>query len=172
MKKLFIIGVFIFLFITNIIFIRTTVSYKNKLDNQVFKVYSFEGESNGIKISDGLILISTNKHSLIGGKIQYKTNKEENIKSYFKTIYIDKQGNKEIVLLNSSSHSGDNSKTISPDGFLLNEGIGEISSKKLFSEEEINIIKDNLYFSLDCSTDDGKRHNYIVKLKVKEFNMN
>lgn len=172
MKKSFVFGVFIFLLVTNIIFIRTTVLYKNKIDNQKIEVYSFEGENNGIRISDGLILISPNKHTVSGGKIQYKADEKENIKSYSKTIYIDKQGNKEIVLSNSASHSGDNTKTTSSDGFLLNEGIGEISSEKLFNEENINIIKDNLYFSLDYATGDGKMIDCIVKLKVEEFDMN
>ena len=34
------------------------------------------------------------------------------------------------------------------DEFILNKSVGEISSDKLFTEADINNIKDNLYFSL------------------------
>lgn len=42
----------------------------------------------------------------------------------------------------------------------------------LFSEDTLNIIKDNLYFFLDYSKVNGETGNFIVKLKVNEFNMN
>ncbi|WP_256466695.1 hypothetical protein [Tepidibacter aestuarii] len=35
----------------------------------------------------------------------------------------------------------------------------------------INIIKNNLYFSLNYVTDNEKTRNFIVKLEVKEFDM-
>lgn len=69
MKRLPILGIMIFLLISNIIFISTTMLYKNKIDKQIFKVYSFEGENNNIKISDGIIVIYPNKQILNGGKI-------------------------------------------------------------------------------------------------------
>ena len=156
--------------ITNAIFIGTTVLYKTKIDKQIFKVYSFEGEGTDIKISDGLVIISPNKHTVNGGKIQYKGNSQEKLQSYSKTIYLDKQVAKDIVLSNYVSFAVDTQITI-PGEFLLNKGVGEISSEKLFSEDDINIIKGNLYFSLDYETVDGQRGNSTVKLKVTEFNM-
>ncbi|QMW92773.1 hypothetical protein FF104_09005 [Clostridium butyricum] len=54
-----------------------------------------------------------------------------------------------------------------PDEFLLNKGVGEISSEKLFSED-LNIIKDNFYFSLDYSKVNGEKGNFIIKLNVNE----
>lgn len=38
--------VIVLLIITNLIFIGTTVFYKDKIDNQVLKVYTFEGAGN------------------------------------------------------------------------------------------------------------------------------
>ena len=172
MKKPIVIGISVFLFITNIIFIGTTVLYKTKIDKQVFKVYSFGGEGNDVRINDGLVIISPNKQMVSGGTIQYIGNKQERIQSYSETIYLDKQVDKEIVLSNSSSFSGDTKGITFRDEFLLNKGVGEISSEKLFSEDDINTIKDNLYFSLDYSTVDGHKGNLTIKLKVKEINMN
>lgn len=172
MKKSLMLGFLIFLLITNIIFVSTTVLYKTKIDKQVFKVYSFEGEGTDIRISNGLIILSPNKQTMSGGKIQYIGNKQERIQSYSKTIYLDKQVSKDILLSDSASFTGDNDATAFVDEFLLNNGIGDISSEKLFSEDDINIIKDNLYFSLDYSTVDGQTGTFTIKLKVKEFNMN
>lgn len=44
MKRLSILGIVILLLITNIIFINTTMFYKNKINREVFKVYLFDGE--------------------------------------------------------------------------------------------------------------------------------
>ena len=170
MKKSLLFGLLIFLLITNAIFIGTTVLYKTKIDKQVFKVYSFEGEGTDIKISNGLVIISPNKHTVYGGEIQYLGKSQEKLQSYSETIYLDKKVEKDIVLSNAASFEGDTGITISGE-FLLNKGVGEISSGKLFSEDDINIIKDNLYFSLDYETVDGQRRNSTVKLKVNEFNM-
>lgn len=172
MKKSLIRGVLIFLLITNIIFVGTTILYKTKIDKQVFKVYSFDGEGTDIRISNGLIIISPNKQTVSGGKIEYIGNKQENLQSYSKTIYLNKQVGKDIVLSNSASIAGENKGTSFADEFMLNKDIGEISSEKLFSENNIGIINDNLYFSLDYSTVDGQKGNSTVKLKVKEYNMN
>ncbi len=170
MKKSIVLGVLILLFITNIIFIFTTVLYKTKIDEQVFKVYSFEAENIDIKISDGLVIISPNKQIVHGGKIQYLGNQKENIESYSKTIFLNQNGNKEIILSNAVSIADDNDGASFSDEFLLNRDIGEISSEKLFSPDDINIINDNLYFSLDYSTINGEKGNITIKLNVKEFN--
>lgn len=45
--------------------------------------------------------------------------------------------------------------------------MGEISLEKLFSED-LNIIKDNFYFSLDYSKVNGEKGNFIIKLNVNE----
>ncbi|MBU3179367.1 hypothetical protein KPL47_24075 [Clostridium estertheticum] len=172
MKKPLIRGFLIFLLITNIIFVGTTVLYKTKIDKQVIKVYSFDGEGTDIRISNGIIIISPNKQTVSGGKIQYIGNKQENLQSYTKTIYLNKQMVKDKVLSNSASGVGGDKGISFADEFMLNKYIGEISSEKLFSEDDIGIINDNLYFSLDYSTVDGQKGNSTVKLKVKEYNMN
>ena len=172
MKKSLVFGVLVFLLITNIIFISITVAYKTKVDKQIFKVYSFEGEDPDIKISDGLVILSPNKQIVNGGKIQYIGNTQKDIQYYSKTIYIDNQGDKDIVLSNSVSFTGDNVETAFPNEFLLNKDIGEIASERLFTEDAMNIIKDNLYFSLDYSTVHGQTGKITMRLKVKEFNMN
>jgi len=161
-----------FLVITNIVFISTTIWYKTKLDKQEFKVYSFQGESADIRITDGLIIISPNKHVVSGGNIQYVGSKHEQIESYSETIYLDKEGDKDIVLLKTVSIEVDNKGTSLSDELLLNKSLGEMSSQVLFSEDDTEIIKDNLYFNLNYSKDDGQTGNFIVKLNVKEFNMN
>jgi hypothetical protein len=55
-----------------------------------------------------------------------------------------------------------------PDELLLNPNIGEISGKNLFSNKIIDEIEGNLYFSLEISTNNGKRL-FKVKLTVKKI---
>ncbi|OOM82601.1 hypothetical protein CLPUN_00210 [Clostridium puniceum] len=172
MKKLAVIVILIFLLISNIVFIGMTVLYKSKIVNQAFRVYSFDGENSDIKISDGIIIIYNNKQIVDGGKMQYIGNKQERVKSYSKNIYINKQGSKKKILSNAVSFEVNSKEITFNDEFLLNKDIREISSDNLFSEEDINIMEDNLYFSLHYSTDEEKEESIIIKLKLKEFNMN
>ncbi|MGC7871041.1 hypothetical protein ACPUYX_05855 [Desulfosporosinus sp. SYSU MS00001] len=159
----------ILLLITNLIFISTTVFYRSKIDNQVFKVYTFEGETNNIQLDNGVIIITPGKHIVNGGQIQYVGNKLGNIKFYSKTIYLDKQGGQDTILSNRVSDYTSVMKMTFPDELLLNRDIGEISSEKLLSDNDIKNIKDNLYFSLTCTPNDGKPINFIAKLNVKEI---
>ena len=172
MKKSLGLVVIVFLVITNLIFISTTVLYKTKIDKQVYKVYSFEGEDADVRICNGFIIISLNKQTVNGGKIQYIGKELENIKIYSETVFFIKEGDKNIVLSNSVSIRDDTKGISFPGEFLLNSDIGEISSNKLFSEDDMNIIKDNLYFAIDYSTIDGKTGSFTIKLKVKEICMN
>jgi hypothetical protein len=170
MKKQLKIGIFVFLIISNIVFIITTTFYKTKIDDQDFKVYSFEGENKDIRISNGIIIISPNKQIVSGGEIVYKGSENENIQSYSKKIYLNNQRNKaDIVLCNSVSSTNDNKGKDFPDEFLLNKSVGVVSSEKLFSEDNLNIIKDNLYFSLDYSKVNGETGNFTIKLNMNEI---
>jgi hypothetical protein len=116
MKKSIGIGFLILILILSIIFISMLVSYKNKIDTQKVKVYSFSGKDTNIRISNGIIIISPNKQIVNGGHIQFIGNNRENVKSYSKTIYLDKKVNKHIILSNSVSHQD------YADEFLLNKG--------------------------------------------------
>ncbi|HAR85246.1 MAG TPA: hypothetical protein DCR69_05905 [Clostridium sp.] len=171
MKRKFILWIVFFLVITNIIFIGTTIWYKTKMDKQEFKVYSFQGENTDIRITDGLIIMSPNKHIVSGGNIQYIGSKEEQIESYSESIYLDKEGDKDVVLLKTVSMEMDNKGISLSDELLLNKSIGEISSQQLFNEEQLGLIKNNLYFNLRYSTVDGEIENSIIMLNVEEFNM-
>ncbi|MDR3587670.1 MAG: hypothetical protein P4L59_20515 [Desulfosporosinus sp.] len=159
--------IILFLLITNSIFIVTTVMYKNS--TPVFKVYSFEGESENIRVSNGVIIISKDKQMVQGGELQYIGIKRENISAYTKNIYIDNQhGNKETIVGGSVFNNIKNGM-IFPDELLLNRTIGGVSSEKLFRDEDMSTIKDNLYFSLEGTTNDGKQFNFMVKLQVQEL---
>ncbi|AGF57947.1 hypothetical protein B0P06_003743 [Clostridium saccharoperbutylacetonicum] len=170
MKKQLTILIFILLIVSNIVFISATVFYKTKMDNQVLKVYSFAGENNDIKITNGIIVISTNRHMVGGGEILYIGSRNDKIKAYSEKIYLkERENNDKIVLHNSVESQGDIKGTFFSDEFLLNKGVGSISSEKLFSEDEINNIKDNLYFSLDYSKVNGEKGNYTIKLNLNEI---
>lgn len=171
MKKSRVIWIVVFLLVSGMVFVATTALYKNKIDKQEFKVYSFEGEDKNLRISNGLVIIAPDKQVVNGGKIQYLGNRLENIQSYSETIYLAKPGGNDTILTNSLSLPGNSKGTEFPDVFSLNKSTGEISSEKLFSKDDMNLIKNNLYFSLDYSSVDGQKGNFTIKLNVKEFDM-
>ncbi|MEA4822320.1 MAG: hypothetical protein VB122_08875 [Erysipelotrichales bacterium] len=154
----------IFLLITNLVFIFTTVKYRNINNCSVFKAYSYKGQNDAIKINNGVIILSKDKHVIQGGELQYMGERLENIKSYTKTIYINNHGNKETLLESSVVTSGFNG-IIFPDDLLLNENLGNIEGGKLFLTDGF----ENLYFSLEGITNEGKEFNYELKLEVKEL---
>ena len=84
-------------------------------------------------ISNGIIIVYIpNKQIVSGGEILYTGSKNENIQSYSKKIYINEEGNNDnVVLSNSVSLQNDNKGIVFPDEFLLNKGVGELSSEKL-----------------------------------------
>lgn len=172
MKKYIQSIIIIFLLITNAMFIKTTIAYKSRTKEQPLKVYSIKGENSAMKISNGFIIISQDRQIINGGDIEYIGGNIESIQSYSKTIYIDKQGTKEPILLNSVSSEGNYIKNSLHKELLMNNGIGEISSKSLFSNDDITLIKDNLYFSLQYLTTNGDKGEFTIKLNVNEFNTN
>lgn len=156
----------IFLLITNIISIRIIFHYKGIIQKQVHEVYGFEGEENNIKISGGIIIFSSKDGDTInGGKIQYAGNNIENIVSRNEEIYFYKEGKKEVLLTFGSSAW--NSKSKLADELALNPNIGQISGGRSYYND-INNIKNNLYFSMEASTM-TKKYNFTVKLNVKKI---
>ena len=170
MKKSFVNVTFFILFIIIIILFSTTLFYKIKNDKQQFEVYLFQGEDSNIRISSGLIIITPNKHIVSGGNIQFIGDIQEKMQSYSKTIYFKENNNKNTILSNSVSYEGDTEGMSLTEEFDLNKEVGGISSDKLFSEADINAFKDNLYFSLDYSTFDGKERNFTIKLIIEKMN--
>jgi hypothetical protein len=164
------------LIISNVIFISTTLSYKSKLNTaeaklapENYKLYFFEGEDNNIKLTNGVVIISPNKELVNGGKIEYVGKGNEKIIAYTTTLYLDKEGKKDVIFSNSASLGAPNGITFS-DEFSLNKTIGGISSKKLFSADSLEKLKDNLYLSIDYVKDNFEKGNFTVKLKVTEYN--
>lgn len=172
MKKKLIITAFALLVISNIVLAITSISYKNKMNsykNQISKVYKFDGENEEIKISNGLIVVSPQKTTIIGGDIQYNGPKKQKVQSYTKTLYLNKQGNKDsLLIIGVSTGAGVNF----PDEFAINKSIGEISGGRIFFDNDLKNITNNLYFSIDYSSIFGPKGSSTVKLNVHEVDMN
>lgn len=162
----------IVLLITNVIFITTTVVYKYKSTNSSLKIYSIKGENSDMKINDGFILLSKDKELLNGGNVEFSGNSIPNINYYSKSIFIDKHGERDTILLNSISHEGDYKVDSLRDELLANKTIGTISSETLFSNTDIDSIKDNLYFCFEYKTTNNEKKEIVVKLDVNEVNLN
>lgn len=168
MKKAIPIFIFALLILSNVFFIQKSRLYKDTLDTQVFKVYSFEGENQNIRISNGAIILSPHKQILHAGDITYIGEKVDDIVSYSQDLYLGEAISQNIVLSFSSSTN----KSISfPEEFSTNKDMGEMSSSTLFNEEELKLIKEELYFTLKYTTSSGEKNTILLKLNVNEFDL-
>ena len=163
------IGVAVILIIINDIFITSTFKYKKKLDITVF---TFNGENELICIDDGMIIITPNRHQVFGGNINYIGLKDENIKFYSNKLYLKESQNENIIMINSVSFEGNDNYTSLKEELKLNESVGEISSITLFNKDDLDKIKDHLFFEFKYEGADGDIKTSEIKLNVKEYHSN
>lgn len=163
------IGLVIIMIIVNGIFITTTFKYKEKLDNANVIVFTFQGENEVIHIDDGLIIITPDKHQVFGGNIKYIGTKDESIKFYANELYLYESQVRNTIVADSVSYQGKDFNISLKEVLKLNESVGEISSTTLFNEEDLEKVKDNLYFELKYETIDGDVETTEIKLNVKEY---
>ena len=166
------IGVAVILIIINGIFITSTFKYKKKLDNINITVFTFKGENELICIDDGMIIITPNRHQVFGGNINYIGLKDENIKFYSNKLYLKESQNENIIMINSVSFEGNDNYTSLKEELKLNESVGEISSITLFNKDDLDKIKDHLFFEFKYEGADGDIKTSEIKLNVKEYHSN
>lgn len=163
------IGLVIILIIINGIFITTTFKYKEKLDNANIVVFTFEGENELIRIDDGVIIITPDKHQVFGGNIEYIGLKDENINFYSNKLYLKELQGGNTILTDVVSFQGKDVYTSLKEVLKLNESVGEISSTTLFNKYDFDKIKDHLFFEFKYERTDGEVKTSEIKLNVKEY---
>lgn len=151
MKKTFIILMLMVLFLTGC----------SDTKEKQFVVYSFYGENEILKISNGTIIFSDSEDVFYGGHLQLNnSNSIKNIAAYKATFYTMIDGQQEII------HTDELSNISSSE--LLNIDFG----KKVFDNSQIsnhfnNVEKENgnLWCQLKITDIDGNSNSYIIELK-------
>lgn len=75
-------------------------------------------------------------------------------------------------MINSVSFEGNDNYTSLKEELKLNESVGEISSITLFNKDDLDKIKDHLFFEFKYEGADGDIKTSEIKLNVKEYHSN
>lgn len=129
-------------------------------------VFSFCGESEQLKISNGVIVLRDAEDVFEGGDLAFKqTESFENIVSHTTSFYVMKNGEKQTIL-----HGG----TLDMEGSSLAMGddLGKICGEGVVignNVENIDELKDNLWFELKTTDQYGEEKVYQIQLKLTEI---
>lgn len=130
---------------------------KNKME-----VYSFSGEDENITISNGLVIVTDDLEKFIGGNLSFKDEEPSGVKGYLKRFFFYKDG-AEVTIFNGSTTMKGTTK-----GLHISSDLGSISSKDLFYDNDLELIKGSLNFSISGNLMNGEDFEYNLVLAVKK----
>ena len=131
--------------------------YKNE-EPKASRVYSFLGESEELRLTNGIIVIGE-KDAFYGGILETKGDGFDSIKKYIAQFYIE--GNDETIL---------NNAVIDETGSfeLKNQEIGQISGE-IFNDAKENSLENGLYFELTITDDSNSTRSYTLPMEIKRI---
>lgn len=137
----------------------------NSEQQEKSSTYSFHGENEYFAISNGTIVLSDSEDKFNGGKIEVIQNEIfEDVVSYSTTFYIMKNGQQRTVMSNSVVDYTEGAVHVEGDlGTICGEGL--IIGNKV---EDIEELRENLWFELETTDSSGKENVYQVKLRFVE----
>lgn len=134
---------------------------------QPLRVYSFHGENEQLKITNGMIVLSEKNDVFGGGDLQVSEDLQSNITSFSTTFYVASEHDDRTILSNavidqtgSTIHIDGGLGTVSGDGVILD---------RVVDEENIADLKNNLFFELTTTDADGKENVYQLQMVVSEI---
>ena len=128
---------------------------------QTETTYTFRGEHDYFEISNGTIVLSDTDELFDGGDLHItQSDVLNNIVSYSTTFYTIIDGERRTILSNSVIDQ--TGSAINVEGDLgKSSGKGVIIGSKV---ENIDELKDNLWFELETTDLDGKENMYQIQL--------
>lgn len=122
------------------------------------EVYSVSGENEEIRINNGPIIITDELDEFIGGDLSFKNEEMTDVKEYVETFFYDKDREKTVIIKSGSIVEGEKNNT---------EMI-TISGENLFHDNDFELIKDSLSFSLNGKLMNGEDFDYQLTLDVQK----
>lgn len=131
--------------------------------------YSFRGEHDYFAISNGLIVLNDADEIFDGGDLQITQSGVFNeIASYSTTFYTIIDGERRTILSNSVIDQTGGAVNVEGD-LGKSSGKGVIIGSKV---ENIDDLKDNLWFELKTIELNGKENVYTIQIDINELNLN
>lgn len=125
-------------------------------------VYSFSGENDDIRISNGVITVSPTEYVFHGGNIYYKDGTLDNILNYSTEFYYLSGKEKNQIVTSSTANETDGVLEIKNGQDLLNADNNISGSKDKF----MKMLENNLYFKLSITDANNEESEYLINLKV------
>ena len=133
------------------------------------KIYFFSGESENIKISDGIIALNMDINLLNGNNIEFIGKEDYNISSY-KIGYYSIDDNKLVEIVSVSETLDEPIKMSNIINNFVSLSIFEKnSSNYYFTKYKKRLVDKELYFILEAKTDNGKEILEKIKLNITKI---
>lgn len=119
-------------------------------------VYSFSGENEQIKISNGVIAILPEEQTVYGGDLEMKENELLNIVSCSMTYYTLSEEGKKVIFTNKIKDEGVEKEDFSGS-------LGQATGEDIIKE-----VEEKIFFELEMISSNGEKKTYQLELPVKE----
>lgn len=119
-------------------------------------VYSFSGENEQIKISNGVIAILPEEQTVYGGDLEMKENELSDIVSCSMTYYTLSEEGKKVIFTNKVKDEEGEKEDISGS-------LGQVTGEDIIKE-----VEENIFFELETISSNGEKKTYQLELPVKE----
>lgn len=134
-------------------------------DTKNLVVYSFSGENDQFKVSNGVIVLSDTNDVFYGGDLQVTDEILSEITSFDKTFYYMANNEKNTISTNSVVDRTGGKVHINGD-------LGKISGNNIIlgnKTHQLDDLKNNLYFELVTLDKNGEQNVYDLKMSVVEI---
>lgn len=131
---------------------------KEEEPKEYYAVYSFYGENEQIRITNGVIIQGTTEDVFYGGVLEGKNDSLSDIAMYSISFYTVNENEKEILLSNKGEDK-------SGEALEIEGEIGKISGEMLFGNK-IDEIKDKFLVEVKITNIAGEKYEYRIPLSL------
>lgn len=133
---------------------------------QPLMVYSFHGENEQLKITNGVIVCSEETDVFSGGDLEVSGDFPSNITSFTTTFYLSSESQDKTIMTNSVIDQTGTCILVGGELGSISGGGGFLAS--VLDEEKTANLKNNLYFELTTTDSNGEKNVYQLQMLVSE----
>lgn len=141
-------------------------SQNDKNQSEEITVYSFCGENEQFTVTNGVIVIGADEEIFYGGDLAVIDQEQfSDIASYSVEFYTMANGEKRTIMRHSGIDQTGRSINVPGD-------LGRMSGEDLIlgnKTNDVNELKDNLYFEMSTTALNGEQNTYQLQLTVTEI---
>ena len=125
-------------------------------EKEDISVYSFSGENEQIKISNGVIAILPEEQTVYGGDLEMKQKELADIVSCSMTYYTLSEEGKKVLWT-------DKVKDVEGKKEDISGSLGQVTGENMIKE-----VNENIFFELEMTSSNGEKKKYQLELPITE----